>query len=87
MKAILVIDMPSECIKCPFQAFEYCHPLRKEIPMQNIAICEKPEWCPLKPIPSEYCVSNKDDQFDNERWFYGYNKAIRDIVGDENIEY
>jgi len=53
MKAILIVDMPSECIKCPFQAFECCHPLRKEIPMQSITIGEKPDWCPLKELNEE----------------------------------
>ena len=81
MKAILVIDMPKNCTECNQFAFEHCHAMKKEIE------CEKPSWCPLRPVPSEYCVSNKADQFDNERWFYGYNKAIRDIVGEENIEY
>ena len=78
MKAILVIDIPENCFKCPilcdFKAGNGFRPCRAEN-------------CPLRPVPSEYCVSNKADQYDNERWFYGYNRAIRDIVGDENIEY
>ena len=85
MKAILVIDMPNECMECPCYDVEFnmCRGC-----LHNETIRKsKPDWCPLRPVPSEYCVSNKEDQYDNERYFYGYNKAIRDIVGDENIEY
>ena len=79
MKAILVIDMPKGCKDCQFNIGGSLCTAR--------SIEDGENSCPLRPIPSEYCVSNKSDQFDNERWFYGYNKAIRDIVGDENIEY
>lgn len=84
MKAILVVNLPDDW-KCK----EWC--IEGELRGKNEEgywmFCNEIVEAPLKPIPSEYCVSNKNDQFDNERWFYGYNKAIRDIVGDENIEY
>lgn len=78
MKAIVVIDLPDD-----FDINTTC--VAMDIVDKN------DNWtttaAKVRPIPSEYCVFNKDDQYDNERYYYGYNKAIRDCVGDENIEY
>ena len=72
MKAILVIDIPDENMwKTSNDIYERM----------------KGYKCELREIPSEYCVSNKDDQYDNERYYYGYNRAIRDCVGDNNVNY
>ena len=44
----------------------------------------KGRWCEFRPVPSEYALSpSKKDDF----WFMGYNRAIRDIVGEENVNY
>jgi len=55
MKAILVIDMPSDCWKCPM------HIDGLDDENEEIMVCnaekieshygEKPSWCPLKPMP------------------------------------
>lgn len=43
----------------------------------------RPSWCPLKPAPSEYVMS-RGDSFDDCAWFYGYNKCVREVVGDDS---
>ena len=40
--------------------------------------------CELRPVPSEYCTSGHNPE---EMWFHGYNRAIRDIVGENNVGY
>ena len=53
MKAILVIDMPNECIECNQFVFECCHAMKRQIEHENIVQCKRPSWCPLKPIPDK----------------------------------
>lgn len=50
MKAILIIDMPSNCAECPcgYDDF-YCQQKYKEL---NEKV--RPKWCPLKPMPLKY---------------------------------
>ena len=79
-KAILVIDMPNSCIKCPCFQFgmdNYCAVTDNTIyNYEN----ERPTSCPLKPAPEEQEVWFDDDRSDWER---GYNNCVREIVGRE----
>ena len=75
MKAILVIDIPENCFKCPIQC---------EFKESNGFRPCRAENCPLRPVPSEYCTSRHNP---DEMWFHGYNRAIRDIVGEDNVSY
>ena len=82
-KAILVIDMPDSCIKCPvcasyqastFSSREYwCATNGKDVDPNS-----KPDWCPLNPAPEEQEVWFDDERSDWER---GYNNCVREIVG------
>ena len=47
MKAILVIDMPKNCIECEIQC-EHCY----------IGYEDRPSLCPLKPMPEKVEVSD-----------------------------
>ena len=63
-KAILIIDMPESCDKCPLL-------LRHEeerccFPMGRNSFTTKPNWCPLKEI------SDIKDAFENDL----YNKSM-----------
>jgi len=71
MKALLVFDMPTECIECPlFDWIESNHDSDDgcckwervfNTPERSLVKCnEKPSWCPLKPIRWEAY----DKQFD-----------------------
>lgn len=87
MKAILVMDMPSSCMGCNFlhceieENKEYCEAreIRKQV---NLAKEEKPDWCPLKPMPSKKDVKNAKTMTDLG-WIDGYNTCIDEILGDK----
>ena len=69
-KSVLVIDTPTRCEECEvFNPYEGC-PLTGSLGGID-------DDCPLKPLPSEYCTNENTD-----RWFYGYNRAIRDVRGE-----
>ena len=74
MKAILVIDVPDD--------FE----TKTAIAIVDVKN-EKGEgvttMCPLKPAPSEYAMS-RGDSIGDCAWFYGYNKCVREVVGDDS---
>ena len=53
MKAILVIEMPTDCIKCPL-ADGYCW---NTFPTKG-----KAEWCPLKSMPMEFTVEKLSEE-------------------------
>ena len=68
MKAILVIDMPTECIECPFHRI-YADGWQNEthcslLNMRNKdGVNTRAEWCPLKPLPEPKYAKAKDDDF------------------------
>ena len=82
-KAILVIDMPDSCDKCPlfhgFYTDMTCganhyginYPYPKDF---------RQDWCPLQPAPEEQLIWYEDGRSDWER---GYNNCLREIVGRE----
>ena len=83
-KAILVIDMPDSCDKCPlfhgFYADMTCgvnhyginYPYPKDF---------RQDWCPLKPAPEEQLVWYDDDW---SAWERGYNSCLHEIIGEED---
>jgi hypothetical protein len=84
-KAILVIDMPDSCIKCPvcasYQASAFstrevwCATNGKDVEPYS-----KPDWCPLMPAPEEQMIWYEDGRSDWER---GYNNCVYEILGRE----
>ena len=84
-KAILVIDMPESCDKCPlfhgFYTDMTCgannyginYPYPKDF---------RQDWCPLKPAPQEQDVWYEDDD-----WERGYNNCVREILGGFTNDY
>ena len=83
MKAILVLEMPSSCDKCPLFGSHYSdmtcrgngrginYPYPKEV---------RQDWCPLKPMPEK---ANHPDWCDGGRYDKGYNACIDEILGDK----
>lgn len=78
-KAILVIDMPTHCAKCPVcEAWEaipsleeyYCNIKKKEV-MDKF---NRPDWCPLKPAPK------KDEQCYLREYSVGHKRGWNDCV-------
>lgn len=93
MKAILVIDMPKDCGDCKLidcvnydntrarcKAMVYA----KNEYSKFIGINDKPDWCPLKPMPT----MNKLEEVNYlpVDWNYfnlGWNSCIKTILGEE----
>jgi hypothetical protein len=84
-KAILVIDMPDSCDKCPlFHGFytdmtcsannySINYPYPKDF---------RQDWCPLKPVPEKYDMETaitRDFDYNGE-FEYGYNQCIDEIL-------
>ena len=80
MKAILVIDMPENCLKCKLQDWANCRIVKG---------CHtgdtRPDWCPLKPMPEKMQVCGKYPQPDGivPSYKIGYNACIDEILGDK----
>lgn len=86
MKAILVLDMPSSCDKCPLFGSHYSdmtcrangrsinYPYPKEV---------RQDWCPLKPIPSKKSTIGKESDNDILCMNAGYNACIDEVLGDK----
>ncbi len=73
MKAILIMDMSSNCIGCRFNDIGFCEALHdggEYILDENLD--NKPEWCPLIEMPEKY--ENVSMEFER-----GYNACIDDI--------
>ena len=95
MKAILVIDMPEECLLCPC----YCHSEEFDnefckVNLQAFMSAEerdnRPEWCPLKPMPQKKILDEELFMSGNFRLiqarFTGWNDCIDEIIGGKNEE-
>ena len=81
MKAILVIEMPSSCSECNFHQYGICHAVRKCITGTPKELKSKPDWCPLKPIPSKKPTIGKESENDILCMNAGYNACIDEILG------
>lgn len=97
MKAILVIDMPSDCNDCllcryahnmePFDEDEaYCEKLFKSV-KKEISKETKPDWCPLKPMPEKKEATQLpiSPLLPKQYTVFekGYNACIDEILGDK----
>lgn len=82
-KAVLVMDMPKDCGKCNLYDHEYdvCEPTDK-----NVRTFGKPNWCPLRELPSKYAEKDftpiKDERYDNG-YEDGYNACIDELLKGE----
>ena len=97
MKAILVLEMPSSCIDCRFcreidEGVNACCEIMSEL--DDSELCrmidvsypqDKPDWCPLKPMPEKMQVCGKYPQPDGivPSYKIGYNACIDEILGDK----
>lgn len=85
MKAVLVIDMPDMCLNCDLYAFQSCYPLQRRIDRDGLKMVDKPEWCPLKPLPRKAELENYSSGLIgmvDTAWMKGYNECLEYIVGE-----
>ena len=86
-KAILVIDMPRTCEECPIcQGValdgDYVCSIKDEHGEErgfDDGRCEKPDWCPLKPLP-EYDSPAINPTVENVYYAQGWNDCIDEIL-------
>jgi hypothetical protein len=79
MKAVLVIDMPTDCIKCPL-ANGYC--------WNTFPTKERADGCPLKPLPRKLDANDWHRLFGGkyeirEAKGYGWNAYRKELLGEE----
>ena len=93
VKGIIVLDVPEECRKCPFQEvseenhmwclvsyLDDCSRVSKMI----LDEYSKPDWCPIIPVPEK---ANHKDYCDNGRYDKGCNDCLNKIFwgGEQEI--
>lgn len=83
-KAILVIDMPESCSKCPlfngYYADMSCGGLSNRGINYPYPEDFKQDWCPLKPMPQYKASYTCSEEF-LEWCQIGYNECIDEILG------
>ena len=90
MKAILVLnEMPSRCLNCNCVGhinhngkFNVCR-ITGEILQEDDYYKSKPDWCPLKLMPSKKPTIGKESENDIICMNAGYNACIDEILGDK----
>ena len=87
MKAILVIDMPKSCNKCKLKTHRFGFTTNKmkvgckfKGDILTDVLSDRPNWCPLKPMPSKYELTTEK----GNRYAVGWNDCIDEILGEEN---
>ena len=75
-KAVLVMDMPKDCFACDLESYGECKAMFGEVIENKF---EKPEWCPLKPMPE------MKEQSESVAFIFnnGWNACIDEICGKE----
>ena len=85
MKAILVIDMPEFCGKCPcyHEGYGHCSINFRFVDDET----QIPSWCPLKPMTQKKQIDiyHKLKRWDDDcdmAYSCGYNTCLEDILGE-----
>lgn len=83
-KAVLVIDMPKSCAKCPMFG-EYYRDMICKVNGNGINYPYpedfRQEWCPLRPMP-EHSRTGKSDYYQWGDWEDGWNACIDGLLPD-----
>ena len=83
-KAILVIDMPTDCEDCPLfkdgdKGMRKCEASRKGTEWDYYKV--RPDWCPLRELPQKQTVHSIDTahhRFAKDGW----NACLNEILGE-----
>ena len=80
-KAVLVMDMPDSCYKCPFGNDDAeCDVIGRPFNQKK----EKPDWCPLRPMPEKLKNHYSIDNILQLGEKAGWNACIDAIGGGED---
>lgn len=82
-KAILVIDMPESCDDCDFCYYSDGTVLSCRLKLKSTDGCRnKPDWCPLKPVPRmRFTYIGHDDEA-TANYNRGWNDCLEKIKGE-----
>lgn len=86
-KAILVLDMPENCSNCPcLDDCDNCLAVGTSYTDVDV-LKEKPEWCPLKPLPEKMQVCGRYPQPDGvtPSYKFGFNACIDVILKNNDL--
>ena len=84
MKAVLVIDMPNECLYCHMYYYlDICHEAwcraSDQCVTEYVRHGNKPDWCPLKPMPNIKNDDTEEKGFHIAMFNYGWNECLKEI--------
>ena len=82
-KAVLVIDVPTDCFMCPCFCDETWRCCATEIDEE--VHDGRPKWCPLKPLSQKQELKKgwlKDGEEILEAYINGYNACLDEILGE-----
>lgn len=69
MKAVLVVDFPTDCFMCPCFSDETWRCCATEIDEE--VHNDRPKWCPLRPLPKY--LGFKETEIETTDWHFGDN--------------
>lgn len=83
-KAILILDMPENCIECPIagimETYIYCNVAERGTIDEEAET--RPDWCPLRPLPEKKVVT-ANDATAAVAIKYGWNNCIDELLRKE----
>ena len=83
-KVILVMDTPESCWQCVLHSYRYCDVAGRCVDKyMDVDAKNRPEWCPLMPIPEREFIWHDDEGSDWER---GFNACLDEILGGSDFE-
>ena len=91
MKAILVINMPKSCWECPcYDGYWQCGATGNGFDTQDEIHNQRPDWCPLKPMPEKLepklsvvvTISERENDIYLTAYDVGWNDCL-DEIGEE----
>ena len=77
-KAVLVIDMPDNCLNCPLYHGDFEHRCKPTYKI-NHDFFNKPDWCPLQQMP-EKSHTGKSEYYQWGDWEDGWNACIDGLL-------
>lgn len=80
-KAVLIMDMPSGCVKCPLYDYVPTRCFATDKFQNNTSEDFKPNWCPLRELP-EYKEENHTSKYTDIK-NEGYNACIDELLKEE----
>ena len=80
-KAMLIIDMPKSCDKCPVHSINTFGDICCRGKDGRICLKEKPTWCPLREVPQKKEDNSVIYLERYEGYLEGWNDCVNEILG------